>query len=71
MFYFLRKIKSYTIPFAWNDPTDEFVNRARHKGCLFDFGELELVERIIELIVTSTPHELLQNTFSTRIKGIA
>ena len=43
-----------------NETTDEFVNRARHKGSLCDFGESELVERIIELIVASTPHEQLQ-----------
>ena len=54
-----------------NETTDEFVNSARHKGSLCDFGEPELVERIIELIVASTPHEQLQNTSSTRIKGIA
>ena len=33
-----------------NETTDEFVNRAPHKGSLCDFGEPELVERIIELI---------------------
>ena len=27
-----------------NETTDEFVNRARHKGSLCDFGEPELVE---------------------------
>ena len=43
-----------------NETTDEFVNRARHKGSLCDCGEPELVKRIIELIVASTPHEQLQ-----------
>ena len=43
-----------------NETTDEFVNRARHNGSLCDFGEPELVEGIIELIVASTPHEQLQ-----------
>ena len=43
-----------------NETTDEFVNRARHKGSLCDFEEPELVERIIELIVASMPHEQLQ-----------
>ncbi len=42
------------------ETTDEFVNRARHKGSLCDFGEPELVERIIELVIASTPRELLQ-----------
>ena len=52
-----------------NETTDEFVNRARHKGSLCDFGEPELVERIIELIVASMNN--CKNTSSTRIKGIA
>ena len=42
------------------ESTDEFANRTRHKGSLCDFDERELVERIIELIIASTPHELLQ-----------
>ena len=53
------------------ETTDEFVNRARHKGSLCDFGEPALVERIIKLIIASTPHELLQNTYSIRTKAIA
>ena len=44
------------------ETTDEFVNRSRHNGSLCDFGEPELVERIIEMIIASTPHELLQKT---------
>ena len=54
-----------------HETTEEFVNRARHRGSLCDFGEPELVERIIELIIASTPHELPQNTCSIRIKAIA
>ena len=52
-----------------NETTDEFVNRARHKGSLCDFGEPELVERIIELIVASTPHEQLQKHLLDQDKG--
>ena len=54
-----------------NESTDEFVNRARHKGSLdlCDFGEPELVERIIELIVASTPHGQLQKHLLDQDKG--
>ena len=53
-----------------HETTDEFVNRARHKGSLCDFGEHELVERIIELIVARpTPHELLQKHLLDQDKG--
>ena len=54
-----------------NETTDEFVNRARHKGSLdlCDFGEPELVERIIELIVASTPHGQLQKHLLDQDKG--
>ena len=44
MFYFLRKIKSYTIPFAWNDPTAGCPGRAKA-----DFSDPPLVE-------SSKPH---------------
>ena len=44
-----------------HETTDEYGNRGRHKGSLCDIAEPpELVERIIELIIASTPHELLQ-----------
>ena len=52
-----------------HETTDEFVNRARHKGSLCDFGEPELVERIIELIIASTPHELIQKHLLDQDKG--
>ena len=52
-----------------NETTDEFVNRARHKGSLCDFGEPELVEMIIVLIVASTPHERLQKHLLDQDKG--
>ena len=54
-----------------HETTDEFVNRARHKGSLCDFGEPELVERIIELIIASrpTPNELLQKQLLDQDKG--
>ena len=52
-----------------HETTDEFVNRARHKGSLCDFGEPELVERIIELIIATTPHELLQKHLLDQDKG--
>lgn len=51
------------------ESTDEFVNRARHKGSLCDFDECELVERVIELIIASTPHELLQKHLLDQNKG--
>ena len=51
-----------------NETTDEFVNRARHKGSLCDFGEPELVERI-ELIIASTPNEMLQKHLLDQDKG--
>ena len=50
-----------------HETTGEFDNRARHKGSLCEFGEPELVERINELIIASTLHELLKNACSTRI----
>ena len=52
-----------------HETTDEFFNRARHKGSLCDFGEPELVESIIELIIASTPHELLQKHLLDQDKG--
>ena len=52
-----------------NETADEFVNRARHKGSLCDFGEPELVERIIELIIASTPNEMLQKLLLDQDKG--
>ena len=42
---------------------------ARPKGSLCDFGEPELVERIIEPIVASTPHEQLQKHLLDQDKG--
>ena len=54
-----------------HETTDEFVNRACHNGNVCDFCEPELVERIVELIIASTPHELLQKACSIRIKAIA
>ena len=52
-----------------HETTEEFVNRARQKGSLCDFGEPELVERIIELIIASTPHELPQKYLLDQDKG--
>ena len=53
-----------------HETTDEVVNPARHKDSLCDFGEPELVERIIELIIASTPpHELLQKHLLDQYKG--
>ena len=52
-----------------NETADEFVNRARHKGSVYDFGEPELVERIIELIIASTPNEMLQKLLLDQDKG--
>ena len=52
-----------------HETTNAFVNRARHKGSLCDFGEPELVERIIELIIASTPHELPQKHLLDQDKG--
>ena len=51
------------------ESSDEFVNSVRHKGSLGDFDERELVERIIELIIASTPHELLQKHLLDQDKG--
>ena len=51
------------------ESTDEFVNRARHKGSLCDFDERELVELIIDLIIASSPHELLQTHLLDQDKG--
>ena len=48
-----------------NETTDEFV----HEFSLCDFGEPELVERIIELIVASTPHEQLPKHLLDQDKG--
>ena len=52
-----------------HETSGEFVNRARHEGSLCDFGEPELVEGIIELIIASTPHELLQKHLLDQDKG--
>ena len=52
-----------------HETSGEFVNRARRKGSLCDFGEPELVEGIIELIIASTPHELLQKHLLDQDKG--
>ena len=52
-----------------NETTDEFVNSARHEGSLCDFGEPELVERIIELIIASAPNEMLQKHLLDQDKG--
>ena len=63
----IHRMESMTFRQNEHETTDEFVNRARHSLC--DFGEPELVERIIELIVASTPHELLQKHLLNQDKG--
>ncbi|KAI0220548.1 hypothetical protein LSAT2_027945 [Lamellibrachia satsuma] len=45
------------------------VSTARHKGSLCDFGEGELRERMIELIIASTPSEALHKHLLDQDKG--
>lgn len=41
---------------------DNFINRCREKARDCDFSEEEISERIIELVINSTPYELFQKT---------
>lgn len=51
------------------ESTDAFVRRCRLKGKSCDFTEEELTERILELVISSTPHEALQKDLLEKAAG--
>ena len=48
---------------------DTFVRRCRHKAGDCDFTAAELAERIVELVIASTPNEHFQRDLLSREKG--
>ena len=52
-----------------NETIDEFVNRCRSKAKDCDFKEDELCERLVELVIASTPIEAFQKDLLDKPKG--
>ncbi len=50
---------------------DDFVSRCRTKAGECDFSDEELAERLIELVIASTPYEGLQRELLEKEKGLA
>ena len=48
---------------------DDFVNRCRQKAAECDFNQTEIAERIIELVIASTPFEAFQKDLLDTPKG--
>ena len=54
-----------------DETIDDFVTRARTQALKCDFSDQELAERIIELIIASTPYDNLRRDLLGREKGYA
>ena len=52
-----------------NESLDDFLTRARTLVLKCDFTDEELNERIIELIIASTPYEIFRNELLNKPKG--
>ena len=52
-----------------DESLDQFVIRARTLGLKCDFSDTELSERLLELIISSTPHEEFCRDLLSRPKG--
>ena len=52
-----------------DESIDDFVTRARTLAQKCQFTDEELIERIIELIIASTPHDALRNDLYSKPKG--
>ena len=51
------------------ESTDDFITRTRTLALKCDFGETELNERLVELVIASTPHEGLRKDLLGKPKG--
>ena len=54
-----------------NKTIDEFVNRCRSKAKECDFKDAELSERLVELVIASTPIEAFQKDLLDKPKGFS
>ena len=52
-----------------DETTQQFISRLREKAHKCNFNQEELSERIIEMVILSTPHEDLRKTLLTTEKG--
>ncbi len=52
-----------------DESIDDFVTRARTLAQKCQFTDEELNKRLIELIIASTPHDVLRNDLYSKPKG--